>query len=89
MNKLGFPEKWKLGVRNQWFCVFLRRNKLSVSGDRRVICGGQRSISISPIKQGQQSQEKRPPMPVQVNQNARPIHKPQDPRGQVFEMKKR
>lgn len=37
MESLGFSEKWKSEVRNHWFCMFLKRNKLAVSSDRRVI----------------------------------------------------
>lgn len=99
MEKLGFTDKWKLEVRNQWFCLFLRKHKYAVTADRRVVVGSQKNISITPITKT--SQEKKTPIPsqtpsqmpqMQMNQNpmnGRQNQKPFDGRGQSFEMKKR
>jgi hypothetical protein len=59
MEALKFSEKWKEEVRNQWFCVFLRKNKLSVSSDRRVM-----RASTQPLP-NQSNPQTRPPSQTQ------------------------
>ncbi len=74
MDALKFSQKWKEEVRNQWFCVFLRKNKLSVSSDRRVIRASSQPLPNPPnpqVRPPSQAQVpiRPPPGSVQMNPN--------------------